>query len=65
MSDPEHRRECAKVLEKAERAAAEWSVIVTDFLAPPVVADATMVLRQLADVAVVPWGGYPQAERCR
>ena len=61
----DHKLECAKILDKAERAATEWAVEVTDFYPPPVIADATTFLKQLAEVVAVPWGGYPQAERCR
>ena len=61
----EHRDEVARILELAERAEASWTVLHTPFHTPPVVADALAVLGRLADMAAVPWGGYPQAERCR
>jgi len=62
---PENRDDVARVLEQAERALASWEAQHTAFYSPPVIADAMMVLRKLADVTAVPWGGYPQAERCR
>lgn len=37
----------------------------TDFLPPPVAADALACLQGRSDVLAVPWGGYAQAERCR
>jgi photosystem II S4 domain protein len=63
--DPDHREAVARALELAERASDSWEILHTAFLAPPAQADALVALRRLADVAAVPWGGYPQAERCR
>ena len=62
---PENRKEVARVLEIAERAAERWETIYTDFLSPPVAADAMTALSQVPDLLALPWGGYPQAERCR
>lgn len=62
---PDNRKEIARILEIADRAADRWEVTWTDFLPPPVVADAMAVLAGRADVVCVPWGGYAQAERCR
>jgi RNA-binding protein YlmH len=53
------------VLEIAERAAERWETVYTDFLSPPVAADAMSALSQVPDLLALPWGGYPQAERCR
>ncbi len=39
--------------------------MATDFMTPPAAAEALSALSRMADVAAVPWGGYPQAERCR
>ena len=62
----DHRDDVARVLEMAERAVNNWTVEHSQFLPPPVVADAMLVLQKLADVVAVPWGGYPgAAERCR
>lgn len=61
----DNRKEVARIIEIAERAADRWEVTWTDFLSPPVVADALSALSQMADVVAVPWGGYAQAERCR
>ena len=38
-----------------------WSVLETDFLAPPVVWAASSALENVAGLAVRAWGGYPQA----
>ena len=57
---PENRQEVARVLEIAERAAERWETTFTDFLSPPVVADALGALAGMADVTAIPWGGYPQ-----
>lgn len=61
----ENREDVARIVEQAQRAADSWAVVPSDFYTPPVIADAMAVLRRMADVAAVPWGGYPQAERCR
>ncbi|GIL70408.1 hypothetical protein Vretifemale_1174 [Volvox reticuliferus] len=63
--DPDNRRDVARVLEIAERAAQRWDVVWTDFLPPPIVADSMAALTGRTDVVCLPWGGYAQAERCR
>lgn len=55
----------ARILEQAERAVDSWDTAYTDFYPPPVIADAMVSLQQMASVVAIPWGGYPQAERCR
>lgn len=62
---PDNRQEVARIVEIAERAAERWEVSWTDFLSPPVVADAMSALNQMSEVTAVAWGGYTQAERCR
>ncbi len=61
----ENRDDVARIVEQAQRAASSWTVVHSDFYTPPVIAGAMAVLQRMADVAAVPWGGYPQAERCR
>lgn len=61
----EHRDEIAKVLDKAEQALKTWELVVTDFLSPPVLAEVNEIFAQLTEVKIIPWGGYPQAERKR
>ncbi|EFJ50818.1 hypothetical protein VOLCADRAFT_57892 [Volvox carteri f. nagariensis] len=63
--DPANRRDVARVLEIAERAAQRWDVVWTDFLPPPIVADSMAALASRTDIVCLPWGGYAQAERCR
>lgn len=59
-------RECvARAIDQAEQAIKTWEVTLTDFLSPPELADTVTVFKRLTDVELVPWGGYPQAERQR
>ncbi len=58
---PEFQQDAARVLELAEKAMDTWSVLETDFLAPPVVWAASAALENVAGLAVRAWGGYPQA----
>ncbi|MDY6941203.1 MAG: photosystem II S4 domain protein [Cyanobacteriota bacterium] len=59
-------REClTRIIDKAERAIETWEVVLTDFLSPPELAEVREKLGRLADVQLVAWGGYPQAERQR
>ena len=62
---PDNRKEVARVIEIAERAVDRWETVFTDFLSPPVAADAMSALTGAADLTAICWGGYPQAERCR
>lgn len=62
---PEHKTEVSRILELAERALGTWENQHSSFYPPPVVYDGMMVLKRLADVKAVAWGGYTQAERCR
>mmetsp|Transcript_5220 Transcript_5220/g.13474 ORF Transcript_5220/g.13474 Transcript_5220/m.13474 type:complete len:239 (-) Transcript_5220:440-1156(-) len=63
--DAGQRESIARAVEQAQSATETWSVRVTGFLTPPVYTIAAQVLQPLSDVAAFPWGGYPQAERCR
>lgn len=54
-----------RAVDLAERAATSWALDYTDFLAPPLLADVRANTHKLADVGVVAWGGFKQAERCR
>lgn len=55
----------ARLLDLAEGAAKRWDVTHSDFLSPSVISDAMSSLNALADLKVVAWGGYAQAERVR
>jgi photosystem II S4 domain protein len=55
----------ARLLDQAEQALKTWEMVVTDFLSPPERVEAERVFQRLTDVHILPWGGYPQAERQR
>ncbi|XP_065862099.1 uncharacterized protein [Euphorbia lathyris] len=57
--------EVKHILEMARRASSRREVLHTDFLTPPTVKEAMLVLEKLADIKAVAQGGHPQAERCR
>ncbi|BAQ63374.1 photosystem II S4 domain protein [Geminocystis sp. NIES-3709] len=61
----ENREEIAKIIDKAEKAIKTWELVVTDFLSPPVLAEIHQIFDCLTEVKIIPWGGYPQAERQR
>ena len=54
-----------RAVDLAEKAASSWVLSYTDFLSPPLVADVKANTEKLAEVEVVAWGGFSQAERCR
>ena len=61
----ENKEEIARVLDQAEKALKTWELVVTDFLSPPVLAEVKEIFAPLTEVQIIPWGGYPQAERKR
>lgn len=61
----ENREVAARVVDQAEQALKTWEVVVTDFLSPPELADVRQMFARLTEVQILPWGGYPQAERQR
>ncbi len=61
----ENREALSRVIDKAEQAIKTWDIVVTDFLSPPELGEAIRVFERLTEVNVLPWGGYPQAERQR
>jgi len=61
----ENREAIARVVDQADQALKTWDVVLTDFLSPPEVADIQQAFSRLAEVQLVAWGGYPQAERQR
>ena len=61
----EHRDSVVRVLDRAEQAIRTWDVVLTDFLAPPELAEIYPLFDRLTEVCVLGWGGYPQAERQR
>ncbi len=61
----EDRDSFVRVLDLAEQALRTWEVVVTDFCAPPLVAEVQERFSRLTELHLLPWGGYPQAERQR
>jgi photosystem II S4 domain protein len=61
----ENREMAVRVLDQADQAIKTWEVVCTDFLSPPELAEARQMLGRLAEVQLLAWGGYPQAERQR
>lgn len=61
----ENREDVVRVIDKAEQAIKTWEVVLTDFLSPPVLIEIQQHFGRLTEVQLLPWGGYPQAERQR
>lgn len=61
----ENKEDITRVIDKAEQAIKNWEVVATDFLSPPVLAEVQTIFQNLTEIAALPWGGYPQAERQR
>ncbi|MDB9312469.1 photosystem II S4 domain protein [Spirulina sp. CS-785/01] len=61
----ENREEVARVIDQAEQALRTWEIITTDFLSPPIFVEVEEKFRNLTEVELLGWGGYPQAERKR
>lgn len=56
----ENRAEVTRILELAERAAASWQTLFTNFVTPPVAAEGLQILQRLAGCSATAWGGYAQ-----
>lgn len=61
----ENKDDLARIIDKADQAIRTWEVVLTDFFSPPVLIEVQKVFSRLAEINVVSWGGYPQAERQR
>lgn len=61
----ENREAVVRVIDQAEQAIKTWDIVASDFLSPPELADVQQVFGRLTEVDLLPWGGYPQAERQR
>jgi photosystem II S4 domain protein len=61
----DNRDEIARILDKAEQAIKTWEVIATDFFSPPVLIEVQQIFKNLTELEMLTWGGYPQAERQR
>ena len=57
---PDNRIAVSRAIEQAERAAAQWVLAFSDFLAPPAAAEALQCIERLSGVSGLPWGGYAQ-----
>ena len=65
LKSVENKEEVTRVIDRAEQAIKTWEVVATDFLSPPVVAEIQEIFAKLTEIEILPWGGYPQAERQR
>jgi photosystem II S4 domain protein len=65
LQGAEYRETLARVLDLGEQALKTWQVVWSDFLSPPEIAEVQARLRNLTELQVGAWGGYPQAERQR
>ena len=61
----ENREEIARIIDQAEQAIKTWEIILTDFIAPPVMIEVQEIFNNLTEIDILAWGGYPQAERQR
>jgi len=61
----DNQASAARVLDQAEQALKTWEVVLSDFLAPPELAEVQQVLARLTEIHLLTSGGYPQAERQR
>ncbi|BAZ46160.1 photosystem II S4 domain protein [Chondrocystis sp. NIES-4102] len=61
----ENKDEIVRIIDLAEVAIKNWEVVTSNFFSPPVVAEVQSICRNLTEIQVLPWGGYPQAERQR
>ncbi|MBV9387322.1 MAG: photosystem II S4 domain protein [Chroococcidiopsidaceae cyanobacterium CP_BM_ER_R8_30] len=61
----ENRDSAVRVIDQAEQAIKTWEIVLTDFLAPPELAEIQQMFSQLTEVQMIAWGGYQQAERQR
>lgn len=62
---PENLDACARILERAQSAADQWRVDVTEFLDPALANAALTCIARMADCDARPWGGHDRAERVR
>ncbi|MGY2752086.1 photosystem II S4 domain protein [Thermostichus sp. MS-CIW-21] len=65
LKGAEYRETLARILDLGEQALKTWQVVWSDFLSPAEVAEVQSRLHNLAELQVMAWGGYAQAERQR
>ncbi|OAE34613.1 hypothetical protein AXG93_167s1240 [Marchantia polymorpha subsp. ruderalis] len=63
--DPSNIDAVTRILEQGKNAADRWEIAYSSFLTPPTLHDALLALKRVADIGIVVWGGYSEAERCR
>jgi photosystem II S4 domain protein len=61
----ENRDLIARVIDLAQQSIKTWEVVCTDFLSPPELSEVERIFNRLTEVQILPFGGYPQAERKR
>jgi photosystem II S4 domain protein len=61
----ENRDAIVRIIDQAEQALKTWDIVASDFLSPPELAEVQRVFARLTEIELLPWGGYPQAERQR
>ncbi|MFZ9738893.1 MAG: photosystem II S4 domain protein [Prochlorotrichaceae cyanobacterium] len=65
LKNTENRETLARMVDAADQALRTWELVPTDFLSPPELAEAQILLSRLTEVTAIAAGGYPQAERQR
>jgi photosystem II S4 domain protein len=65
LKGAENRDAIVRIIDQAEQAIKTWDIVASDFLSPPELAEVQKVFARLTEVELLPWGGYPQAERQR
>ena len=65
LAKVENREEIARIIDQAEQAIKTWEIVLTDFLSPPVMLEVQSIFKNLTEINILAWGGYPQAERQR
>jgi photosystem II S4 domain protein len=61
----DYRDTLARMVDLAEKAIKEWTVVVSDFCSPPEAQDTLAAFASLTEIQSLAWGGYEQAERTR
>ncbi|MGA0201040.1 MAG: photosystem II S4 domain protein, partial [Prochlorotrichaceae cyanobacterium] len=59
LKNTEHRETLARMVDAADQALRTWELVPTDFLSPPELAEAQILLSRLTEVTAIAAGGYP------
>jgi photosystem II S4 domain protein len=65
LKGAEFRDTLARMIDLAEQALQHWDITTSNFFPPPEIEECLAKFKTLAELQVLPWGGYPQAERQR